>query len=109
MKTSICTVIGIMVPGSASCASTITCVTSLDTVANTLRVQVQFQDLSGTNTASHVHCCLAVPFTGTAGVAATTPTFPGFPPGVTSGRYPAKPIQRNLSSGTCPAEPMTIP
>ena len=37
--------------------------------------------------ASHIHCCTASPFTGTAGVATTTPTSPGFPLGVTSGSY----------------------
>ena len=39
---------------------------------------------SGT-TAAHIHCC--APTTGTAGVATTLPTFPGFPSGVTSGTY----------------------
>ena len=43
---------------------------------------------SGT-TASHIHCCLAVPFTGTAGVATQTPSFGGFPLGVRSGTYDA--------------------
>ena len=36
-------------------------------------------------TASHIHCCVAPP--GNAGVATTTPTFPGFPLGVTAGTY----------------------
>src|SRR5262249_42319686 len=34
-----------------------------------------------------IHCCTATPLTGTAIVATTTPTFPGFPLGVTSGSY----------------------
>src|SRR5207237_5216096 len=38
-------------------------------------------------TASHIHCCTTIPFTGAAGVATTVPTFAGFPLGVTSGQY----------------------
>ena len=33
------------------------------------------------------HCCTTVPGDGTPGVATITPTFPGFPSGVTSGLY----------------------
>jgi len=58
-----------------------------DTVANTMKVQVTFSGLTGNTTASHIHCCTSVPDTGTAGVATTTPTFAGFPLGVTSGSY----------------------
>jgi MYXO-CTERM domain-containing protein len=56
-------------------------------VAHTLRVQVSFSGLLGTTTASHIHAATASPGTGTAGVATTTPTFAGFPLGVTSGTY----------------------
>jgi hypothetical protein len=59
----------------------------INTVAQTMRVQVTFSGLLGTTTASHIHCCTALPGTGTAGVATTVPTFPGFPFGVTSGTY----------------------
>ena len=59
----------------------------IDTVANTMEVQVTFAGLSAPDTASHIHCCTAVPGTGTAGVATVTPTFTGFPTGVTSGTY----------------------
>jgi hypothetical protein len=58
-----------------------------DNVTNMMRVQVSFSGLTGTTTASHIHCCTAVPGTGTAGVATTTPTFTLFPLGVTSGIY----------------------
>ncbi len=58
-----------------------------DTVAQTMRVEVTFGGLLGTTTASHIHCCTAVPGTGVAGVATTTPTFTLFPLGVTSGTY----------------------
>jgi len=59
----------------------------LDKTLNTLQVIVNFSGLLGTTTASHIHCCTTLPFTGTAGVATTTPTFAGFPLGVTSGTY----------------------
>jgi hypothetical protein len=61
---------------------------TLDTSLDTLHVQVtSFSGLLGTTTASHIHCCTASPGTGTAMVATTTPTFAGFPLGVTSGSY----------------------
>jgi hypothetical protein len=59
----------------------------VDSVANTMRVQVSFSGLLGTTTASHIHAATTVPGTGTAGVATTTPYFTGFPIGVTSGIY----------------------
>jgi hypothetical protein len=52
---------------------------------HTLHVSFSFTGLTGNTTASHIHCCVAP--NGTAGVATTTPTFPGFPLGVTSGSY----------------------
>jgi hypothetical protein len=59
----------------------------VDTIANTISVQVTFSGLLGTTTASHIHAATAVPGTGTAGVATQTPTFAGFPLGVTAGTY----------------------
>jgi|SRR4051812_19350879 hypothetical protein len=64
-------------------------------VAHTLSVNASFSGLTtetGANglfgtTASHIHAPTAVPLTGTAGVATTTPTFAGFPLHVTSGTY----------------------
>jgi hypothetical protein len=58
-----------------------------DNVAHTLHVHVDFSGLVGTTSASHIHAPTAVALTGTAGVATTTPTFAGFPLGVTSGTY----------------------
>jgi len=61
-----------------------------DPTAHTLQVNVTFSGLTGTTTASHIHCCTALPFQTTlpnAPVATQTPTFPGFPLGVTSGVY----------------------
>jgi len=56
-------------------------------IANTMRVIIDFMDLIGTTTASHIHCCTAVAGAGTAGVATQVPYFVGFPIGVTSGSY----------------------
>ena len=58
-----------------------------DTVAHTMAVSFSFFGLTGTTTASHIHAATAVALTGTAGVATTTPTFAGFPLGVTAGTY----------------------
>jgi len=62
-------------------------IVTIDDVADTMRVQVGFTGLLDKTSASHIHCCTAVPGTGTAGVATKTPTFPGFPLGMTSGTY----------------------
>ena len=56
-----------------------------DSVLHTMKVDVSFSGLTGTTTVAHIHCCIAAP--GNAGVATTTPTFTGFPSGVTSGVY----------------------
>ncbi len=58
-----------------------------DSVFNTMHVHVTFTGLTSNTTASHIHAATAVPFTGTAIVATTTPFFTGFPTGVTSGTY----------------------
>lgn len=54
-----------------------------DAALDTMRVIASFSGLLGNTTVAHIHCCT----TPTAGVATTTPTFPGFPAGVTSGSY----------------------
>lgn len=66
-------------PGLGTATITIT--------GNNMRVQCTFSGLVGTTTASHIHAATAVAGTGTAGVATTTPSFSGFPLGVTSGTY----------------------
>lgn len=58
-----------------------------DDVAHTLHVHADFSGLTGTTTASHIHAATTVPGTGTAGVATTTPSFVGFPLGVSSGTF----------------------
>ncbi|MFA5110010.1 MAG: CHRD domain-containing protein [Desulfobaccales bacterium] len=59
----------------------------IDTAAHTLSVHADFSGLLGTTTAAHIHAATALPLTGTAGVATQTPSFFGFPLGVTSGTY----------------------
>jgi len=60
----------------------------IDSTANTLNIISDvFSGLTAPTTASHIHCCTPSPFTGTAGVATQTPSFSGFPLGVTSGTY----------------------
>ena len=58
---------------------------TVDTVLNLMEVNVTFSGLTSGDTASHIHCCVAQG--GNAGVATTTPTFTGFPGGVTAGSY----------------------
>jgi hypothetical protein len=59
----------------------------IDDQTNVMTVNATFSGLLGTTTASHIHCCTAVPFQGTAGVATSLPTFPAFPIGVKSDSY----------------------
>lgn len=59
----------------------------IDTIALTMRVRATFTGLLGTTTVCHIHAATLVPFAGTSGVATPTPTFPGFPAGVSSGSY----------------------
>ena len=58
---------------------------TFDTTLNTMRLQASFSGLVGTTTASHIHAATALPGVGTAGVATQTPSFVGFPLGVSSG------------------------
>jgi hypothetical protein len=60
---------------------------TFDSTANTLALDIAFGGLTGTTTAAHIHAATPSPFSGTAGVATTTPYFAGFPIGVTSGTY----------------------
>lgn len=59
----------------------------IDTVSHQMSVEASFSGLTGATTNAHIHCCTAAPGSGTAAVATTTPTFPGFPTGVTAGTY----------------------
>ena len=56
---------------------------TIDTAVHTLRVVSTFSGLTSNTTASHIHCCAPPPTN--VGVATMTPSFVGFPLGVTSG------------------------
>jgi hypothetical protein len=64
-----------------------TALVTVDVPAATMRVEASFSDLLGTVSAAHIHCCDFSAPPVTAGVATQTPTFPGFPSGVTLGSY----------------------
>lgn len=68
-------------PGNGSVLVTI------DDVARTMRVQASFADLLAGTAAAHIHCCTAVAGAGNVGVATTTPSFVGFPLGITAGTF----------------------
>lgn len=71
-----------------------------DPSAHTLRVAGSFSGLTGNTTVAHIHCCVAPP--GNAGVAAMTPTLPGFPAGVTAGAFDIT-LDLTLTSSFSPA------
>jgi hypothetical protein len=73
-----------------------------DNVSHFLQLQVTFSGLTGTTTASHLHAATVSPFSGTAGVATTTPSFTGFPLGVTSGSF-ANTLDLTLASSWNPS------
>jgi len=56
-----------------------------DNVAHTMRVQANFSGLLGTTTAAHIHSPTPLVGNPVANVATQTPSFSGFPLGVTSG------------------------
>jgi len=61
---------------------------TLNDVANTMELTVNFSGLTSNAVGAHIHCCLASPFAaGNVGVATTTPAFVNFPLNVTSGSY----------------------
>lgn len=64
-----------------------TATVTFDDDARTMRLQTTFSGLTGTVTMAHIHAITAAPNDGTVGVATQTPTFSGFPTGVTSGSY----------------------
>jgi hypothetical protein len=62
-------------------------IVDFDLVTHMMHVQASFSGLLGPTTASHIHSATAVPGVGTAMVATQTPSFSGFPLGVTSGTF----------------------
>jgi len=60
---------------------------NFDLSGHTFTINLSFTGLQGTTTNAHVHSATAVPGAGTTGVATQTPSFVGFPLGVTSGSF----------------------
>ena len=79
-----------------------TAIITFDTTAHTMFIDVTFSGLLGTTTASHIHCCTPAADSGSAGVATTTPSFAGFPLGVTSGTF-TNTLDMTLASSYNPA------
>jgi hypothetical protein len=77
---------GAEIPANAS-PGTGTALITVDFDTLMMTVEANFTGLLGNTTASHIHCCTAVPGASNVGVATMTPSFAGFPLGVTSGTY----------------------
>lgn len=60
---------------------------TIDTIAHTMAIDASFSGLLAGTTAAHIHCCTATPGAGNIGVATQTPSFIGFPLGVTAGVF----------------------
>ena len=78
---------GTLAPEAVGATGTGEVFLTFDTTAQTLLIDASWSGLSGTTTVAHIHCCTATPGTGTAGVAVTPVTLPGFPVGTTNGTY----------------------
>ena len=74
------------IPANASAGTGFATIT-IDDALSTMHIQLTFSGLSGSTSAAHIHAATAAPNSGTAGVATTTPTFAGFPLGVSAGAY----------------------
>ena len=72
----------------------------IDTVAKLMTLDVTFSGLLGLTSASHIHCCAPTPASN-APVATQTPSFIGFPLGVTSGSF-ANTFDMSLASSYRP-------
>ena len=59
----------------------------IDDASLAMEVSVTFAGLLGGVTASHIHCCTALPGVGNVGIATVTPTLTGFPSAVSAGSY----------------------
>ena len=74
----------------------------IDDAANTLEIHIEWTGLSGTTTVAHIHCCTATPGTGTASVAVTPQSLPGFPGfnGIVPGFPGVLPVLPGVSTGS---------
>jgi hypothetical protein len=80
----------------------------LDPTAQTIQINATFSGLTSPNiTGAHIHCC--APFGNNAGVATTTPAFPGFPLVGNSGTYSSQVFDLTQSLIYNPAFVATFP
>jgi hypothetical protein len=89
-------------PEALGATGTGTVLLTFDSATSLLDFDVTFSGLSGTTTVAHIHCCTAVAGMGTAGVAVSPGTLPGFPVGVSSGTYLFNDLNM-LAAATYPA------
>ena len=75
-----------------------TATVTYDPIGHTLRVETSFSGLLGTTTAAHIHAPTTVAGAGTAGVAFTPVTLPGFPSGVTAASYDSGPVDLTVAA-----------
>lgn len=92
-----------LVPESAGATGSGSGTVVYDDVLHSVSITTTWSGLSGTTTSAHIHCCVATPGTGTAAVALTPGTLPGFPTGVTSGSYLTTPVLDLSMASTYPA------
>lgn len=79
---------GTFAPEAVGATGTGTLYMEYDDEGRTLAINATWSGLSGLTNNAHIHCCTALPNTGTSGVAlATSGILPGFPLGVNSGSY----------------------
>jgi len=79
---------GTFSPEAPGATGTGTLFMEYDEDGRTLTINATWSGLSGTTSTAHIHCCTALPNTGTAGVAlAEGGVLPGFPLGANSGSY----------------------
>jgi len=89
--------VGNLAPEVAGSSGSGSALVTYDSSAHTLEVSFTFNNLTGTTTVAHIHCCVDPP--GTVAVATYPGTFPGFPAGVTSGSYTSpSPIDLTLDA-----------
>jgi CHRD domain/PEP-CTERM motif len=79
---------GTFAPEANGATGTGTLFMEYDEDGHTLFIDAEWSGLSGNTTTAHIHCCTALPNTGTAGVAlAQGNVLPGFPLGAKAGSY----------------------
>lgn len=81
------TYITTLAPEVAGATGTGSATMEINETINQMILTLSFSGLSGNTTVAHVHGPTTAAGTGTAGVMTATPSFPGFPAGVTSGSY----------------------